>query len=162
MDEMKNGDRSTVRQESPYSTEVEDLQDDCASCCPLWMRVLANDESLGKSVARYGDADVEVDDRCNAKDKVSNDNIRSIFDVVPITEKTKKMRLRWFSHVLMREENSVAKTALKFEVSGVRPRGMPRIRWLGRIKLDMIDGRLCFLQFSLLMQWVEPNGRQEA
>ncbi|KAK6738287.1 hypothetical protein RB195_020414 [Necator americanus] len=27
----------------------------------------ADDESLGKSVARYGDADVEVDDRCNAK-----------------------------------------------------------------------------------------------
>ncbi|KAK6760935.1 hypothetical protein RB195_022126 [Necator americanus] len=27
------------------------------------MRVLADDESLGKSAARYGDADVEVDDR---------------------------------------------------------------------------------------------------
>ncbi|KAK6734713.1 hypothetical protein RB195_018108 [Necator americanus] len=31
------------------------------------MRVLADDESLGKSFVRYGDADVKVDDRCNAK-----------------------------------------------------------------------------------------------
>ncbi|KAK6734996.1 hypothetical protein RB195_018289 [Necator americanus] len=57
----------TVRQESPCSTEVEDLQDGCTSCCPLRMRVLADNESLGKSAARYGDADVEVDDRYNAK-----------------------------------------------------------------------------------------------
>ncbi|KAK6757324.1 hypothetical protein RB195_015258 [Necator americanus] len=67
MDEMENGNRRTVRQESPRSNEVEDLQDGCASCCPLRMRVLADDESLGKSAARYGDADVKVDDRCNAK-----------------------------------------------------------------------------------------------
>ncbi|KAK6750994.1 hypothetical protein RB195_002767 [Necator americanus] len=65
------------------------------------MRVLADDESLGKSAARYGDADVE------------------------------------------REEDSVAKIALKLDVSGVRPRGRPKIPWLDRVKLDMIDARLC-------------------
>ncbi|KAK6741292.1 hypothetical protein RB195_009258 [Necator americanus] len=51
----------------PCSTEVEGLQDGCASCCPLRMRVLADDESLGKIVTRYEDADVKVDNRCNAK-----------------------------------------------------------------------------------------------
>ncbi|KAK6736448.1 hypothetical protein RB195_019247 [Necator americanus] len=66
----------------------------------------------------------------------------SIFGVVPITEKMKEARLRWFGHVL-REEDSVAKTALKLDVSGVRPRGRPKIRWLDRVKLDMIDARLC-------------------
>ncbi|KAK6749797.1 hypothetical protein RB195_002043 [Necator americanus] len=115
--------------------------DGCASCCSLRMRVLADDESLGKSAARYGDADVEVDDRCNAK-RESNDTVRSIFGVVPITEKMKEARLRWFGHVLRREEDSVAKTALKLDVSGVRPRGSPKIRWLDRVKLDMIDARL--------------------
>ncbi|KAK6744616.1 hypothetical protein RB195_011379 [Necator americanus] len=129
-------------EESPCSTEVEDLQDGCASCCPLRMRVLADDESLGR-VLRYGDADVEVDDRCNAKEKVSNDTVRSIFGVVPITEKMKQARLRWFGHVLRREEDSVAKTALKLDVSGVRPRGRPKIRWLDRVKLDITDARLC-------------------
>ncbi|ETN81265.1 glycosyl hydrolase family 38 protein [Necator americanus] len=55
------------------------------------------------------------------KEKVSNDTVRSIFGVVPITEKMKEARLRWFGHVLRREEDSVAKTALKLDVSGVRP-----------------------------------------
>ncbi|KAK6755839.1 hypothetical protein RB195_014306 [Necator americanus] len=77
------------------------------------------------------------------KEKVSNDTVRSIFDVVPITEKMKEARLRWFGHVLRREEDSVAKTALKLGVSGVRLRGRPKIRWLDRVKLDMIDARLC-------------------
>ncbi|KAK6741571.1 hypothetical protein RB195_009438 [Necator americanus] len=77
------------------------------------------------------------------KEKVSNDTVRSIFGVVPITEKMKEARLRWFGYVLRREEDSVAKTALKLDVSGVRPRGRPKIRWLDRVKLDMIDARLC-------------------
>ncbi|KAK6736323.1 hypothetical protein RB195_019166 [Necator americanus] len=107
------------------------------------MRVLADDESLGKSVTRYGDADVKVDNRCNAKRESIQRHCPSIFGVVPITEKMKEPRLRWFGHVLRREEDSVAKTALKLDVSGVRPRGRPKIRWLDRVKLDMIDARLC-------------------
>ncbi|KAK6765123.1 hypothetical protein RB195_025167 [Necator americanus] len=77
------------------------------------------------------------------KEKVSNDTVRSIFGVVPITEKMEEARLRWFGHVLRREEDSVAKTAFRLDVSGVRPRGRPKIRWLDRVKLDMIDARLC-------------------
>ncbi|KAK6742586.1 hypothetical protein RB195_010067 [Necator americanus] len=83
-----------------------------------------------------------LDDRCK-KEKVSNDTVRSIFGVVPITEKMKEARLRWFGHVLRREEDSVVKTALKLDVSRVRPRGRTKIRWLDRVKLDMIDACLC-------------------
>ncbi|KAK6732675.1 hypothetical protein RB195_016818 [Necator americanus] len=72
------------------------------------------------------------------KDKVSNDTVRSIYlGVVPITEKMKEARLRWFGHVLRREENSVAKTALKLDVLD----GRSTIRWLGYVKLDTIDAR---------------------
>ncbi|ETN84106.1 hypothetical protein NECAME_07054 [Necator americanus] len=42
----------------------------------------------------------------------------------------KEARLRWFGHVLRREKNSVAKTALKVDVSRVRRRRRPRICWL--------------------------------
>ncbi|KAK6754147.1 hypothetical protein RB195_013258 [Necator americanus] len=62
------------------------------------------------------------------KEKVSNDTVRSIFGVVPITEKMKEARLGWFGHVLRREEDSVAKTAQKLDVPGVRPRERPKIR----------------------------------
>ncbi|KAK6756981.1 hypothetical protein RB195_015046 [Necator americanus] len=75
----------------------------------LKSRMLADDQSLGKSVARYRDADVEVDDRWNAK-RQSIQRHCTIVGVVPITEKMKEARLRWFGHVLWREENSVAKT----------------------------------------------------
>ncbi|KAK6729416.1 hypothetical protein RB195_006457 [Necator americanus] len=66
--EEGNGNRRSVRQESPCLNEVEDIKGGCASSCPLRMRVLAGDESLGKGVARYGDADVlfEVDVRRKA------------------------------------------------------------------------------------------------
>ncbi|KAK6763104.1 hypothetical protein RB195_023712 [Necator americanus] len=74
------------------------------------------------------------------KDKVSNDTVRSIFGAIPITEKMKEARLRWFRHVFWGEENSIAKTALKLDVSGVRTRRRPKIRWLDRVKLD---ARLC-------------------
>ncbi|KAK6762472.1 hypothetical protein RB195_023264 [Necator americanus] len=87
------------------------------------------------------------------KEKVSNDTVRSIFGVVPITEKVKEARLRWFGHVLRREEDSVAKTALKLDVSGVRPRGRPKIRWLDRVKLDMIDARLCTAEAMDRTKW---------
>ncbi|KAK6755782.1 hypothetical protein RB195_014277 [Necator americanus] len=94
MDEMENGNRRTVRQEIPCSTEVEDLQDECASCrCECRMRMLADDESLEKSVAmemRMLRWMIGV----TLKDKVSNDTARSIFGVVPITEKMKEARLR--------------------------------------------------------------------
>ncbi|KAK6738521.1 hypothetical protein RB195_020555 [Necator americanus] len=86
------------------------------------------------------------------KDKVPNDTVRSIFGVVPITEKMKEARLR-SGHVLRREEDSVAKTALKLDVSGVRPRGRPKIRWLDRVKLVMIDARLCTAHAMNRTKW---------
>ncbi|KAK6734032.1 hypothetical protein RB195_017667 [Necator americanus] len=93
------------------------------------MRELADDQSLGKGVARYRDADVEVDDRCNAERESIQRHCALHLRRRPITEKMKEARLRWFGHVLRREEDSVAKTALKLDVSGVRPRGRPKIRW---------------------------------
>ncbi|KAK6729022.1 hypothetical protein RB195_006213 [Necator americanus] len=81
------------------------------------MRVLSGDESLGKSVARCGDADVEVDDNCNAERQIIQRHC-TLFGVVAITKKMKEARLRWFGRVLRGEKNSVVKTATKLDVSG--------------------------------------------
>ncbi|KAK6762963.1 hypothetical protein RB195_023610 [Necator americanus] len=94
------------------------------------------------------------------KEKVSNDTVRSIFGVVPITEKM-EARLRWFGHVLRREENSAAKTALKLDVSGVRPHGRPKIRWLDRVKLDMIDARLCTADAMDRTKWKKRSRKAD-
>ncbi|KAK6756657.1 hypothetical protein RB195_014841 [Necator americanus] len=142
MDEMESSNMRIVRQESPCSTEVEDLQDGCASCCPLRMRVLADKESLGKSVPMEMRM-LRWTMGVTLKDKVSNDTVRSIFSFVPTTKNMKEARQRWLGHVLRQEEIPVAKTALKLDVLGMRPRRRPRIRWLDCVKLDMIDARLC-------------------
>ncbi|KAK6764326.1 hypothetical protein RB195_024593 [Necator americanus] len=66
------------------------------------MRVLADDQNLGKSVARYVDTDVEVDDRCNGKRQGTQRHCTSMFRVVPITEKIKEARLRCLSRLAAR------------------------------------------------------------
>ncbi|KAK6754309.1 hypothetical protein RB195_013359 [Necator americanus] len=121
MDEMENGNRRTVRQESPRSTEVEDPQDVCASCCPLRTPLLAVD-ALEKVLHAMDMRMLRWTIGVTLKDKVSNDTVRSIFRVVPINGKMKEARLGWFGCVLQREKNSVAKTALKLDVTLVTPR----------------------------------------
>ncbi|KAK6739505.1 hypothetical protein RB195_008163 [Necator americanus] len=130
---------SKVTSTGDIDQEVEDLQDGCASCCECWPTTKALERVLHAMEMRMLRWTIGV----TLKEKVSNDTVRSIFGVVPITEKMKEARLRWFGHVLRREEDSVAQTALKLDVSGVRPRGRPKIRWLDRVKLDMIDAHLC-------------------
>ncbi|KAK6743513.1 hypothetical protein RB195_010652 [Necator americanus] len=134
----------------PVRIEFEDLQDGC-----LCVLLLFTDVSAGRRRKQLQTNHLEtvlhaMEMRMlrwmigvTLKDKVSNDTARSIFGVAPITNKMKEARLRWFGHVLRRQENSVATTALKLDVSGVGPRSRPRIRWLDRVKLDVLDARLC-------------------
>ncbi|KAK7142827.1 hypothetical protein R3I94_012244 [Phoxinus phoxinus] len=53
----------------------------------------------------------------------------------PITEKMLEARLRWYGHVTRSHENSVAKTAMRLDPPGNRP----KMRWMDRIKQDMKD-----------------------
>ncbi|ETN84606.1 hypothetical protein NECAME_17082 [Necator americanus] len=74
--------------------------------------------------------------------------------------RAREERLRWFGHVLRQEEDSVAKTAPKL-VSGVRPRGRPKIRWIDRVKLDMIDARLCTADAMDRTKWKTRNRKAD-
>ena len=42
---------------------------------------------------------------------------------------TKASRIRWYGHVLRKEDENVIVKALKFEVSGSRGRGRPKQMW---------------------------------
>ncbi|KAK6727942.1 hypothetical protein RB195_005542 [Necator americanus] len=122
MDETENGNMHNVRQESPCSNEVEGLQDGCGPCCPLRMRVMTSAPTTKALERVLGGMEMQMlrwTIGVTPKDKVSNHTVRSIFGVVgvvPIGEKMKEGQLRWFGHVLWREENPVAKTALKPDV----------------------------------------------
>ncbi|VDO19487.1 unnamed protein product [Heligmosomoides polygyrus] len=70
-------------------------------------------------------------------DCIRNDAIRQKFGVVPIADKMREARLRWYGHALRGKEKSVRKIGLELEVSGKRPRGRPKQRWSDTLHMDM-------------------------
>ncbi|XDV46099.1 hypothetical protein PO909_014052 [Leuciscus waleckii] len=72
-------------------------------------------------------------------DHVMNIDVRKRMGIAPITEKILEARLRWYGHVTRSHENLVAKTAMRLDPLGNRPRDRPKMRWMDRIKQDMKD-----------------------
>ena len=70
-------------------------------------------------------------------DKIKNENIRQQLEIVPIAEKMRDSRLRWYGHTLRSNEDTVAKTALDLTVEGKRKRGRPKQRWEKVLENDM-------------------------
>ena len=53
-----------------------------------------------------------------------------------LSDKLREVRLRWFGHVMRREETYVGKRVMEI-VIGKRKRGRPRRRWKDCVKEDM-------------------------
>ncbi|VDL76809.1 unnamed protein product [Nippostrongylus brasiliensis] len=70
-------------------------------------------------------------------DHVTNADIRERFGVVPIAEKLRETRLRWYGHVLRASNDTVCKIGLALDVLGTRPRGRPKQRWLDMMHADL-------------------------
>ncbi|VDO98151.1 unnamed protein product [Heligmosomoides polygyrus] len=75
-------------------------------------------------------------------DRVRNDCIWQRFGVTPIFEKMREARLRWYGHVLGTTGDTARKIALNPDVSGKRPRGRPKRRWLDTLHQDLEMARL--------------------
>uniref|UniRef100_W6NDS5 Endonuclease-reverse transcriptase HmRTE-e01 n=1 Tax=Haemonchus contortus TaxID=6289 RepID=W6NDS5_HAECO len=70
-------------------------------------------------------------------DRISNDAIRERFGVASIVDKMREARLRWYGHTLRAKNDSVRKISLNLDVSGKRPRGRPKQRWLDTLHEDL-------------------------
>jgi len=55
-------------------------------------------------------------------------------DRVPIKEL--RERLRWYGHVLRKENNDWVNKCMQYEVEGVKPRGRPKKAWTEIVKKD--------------------------
>ena len=64
------------------------------------------------------------------RDRVRNPDIYEEFKIKPIIETIQTDQLRWFGHVMRRDEKTRAKKVLHLKVKGKRPRGRPRTSWL--------------------------------
>ena len=59
-----------------------------------------------------------------------------------ISKKVQESGLKWYGHVLRREEEYVGKRVMAMEVPGKRRRGRPNRRWLDNIKNDLSERKL--------------------
>ena len=72
-------------------------------------------------------------------DKIGNESIRGTTKVGEITKKVQERRLKWYGHVMRREEHYVGRRALVMKVQGRMKRGRPKRRWLDKVNDDIKD-----------------------
>ena len=71
------------------------------------------------------------------KDKIRNEHIRSTVKVERLGMKMKEVRLRWYGHVMRRDQEYVGRKMMEMELPGKRRRGRPKRRFLDVVKEDM-------------------------
>ena len=54
-----------------------------------------------------------------------------------IAKKVQEMRLKWYGHVMRRQEHYVGRRGWKRMYKGRRKRGRPKRRWLDRVREDI-------------------------
>ena len=70
-------------------------------------------------------------------DKIRNERIRGTAEVGKIAKKVQERRLKWYGHVMRREEHFVGRRAMVMKVQGRSKRGIPKIRWLHKVNDDI-------------------------
>ena len=59
-----------------------------------------------------------------------------------MSKKVQESRLKWYGHVLRREDEHIGTRVMGMEVPGKRRRGRPKRRWLDNIKNDLLEREL--------------------
>jgi len=70
------------------------------------------------------------------KERVSNKELREKLGNVDITSLLLQNRLRWYGHVLQKDDNDWVKKCMEYEVVGSKPRGRPKRTWLEVVQRD--------------------------
>ena len=71
------------------------------------------------------------------KDKIRNEYIRSTVKVEQLGMKMREGRLRWYGHVMRRDQEYVGRKMMEMELPEKRRRGRPKRRFLDAVKEDM-------------------------
>ena len=71
------------------------------------------------------------------KNKIRNEYIRGTVKVERLRMKLRESRLRWYGHVIRRNQEYVGRKIMEMEVPGKRKRGRPKRKFLDVVKEDM-------------------------
>ena len=72
-------------------------------------------------------------------DKIRNEYIRGTAQVGRFGEKTREPRLRWYGHVLRKDDGYIGRRMLRMELPGKRKRGRPKRRFMDVVKEDRAE-----------------------
>ena len=73
------------------------------------------------------------------KDRRTNEELRRLVGVEPITTFIRSGRLRWYGHVMRKGDEDWMKKCMKYRVECRRPVGRPRKTWLESVEADMAE-----------------------
>ena len=75
---------------------------------------------------------------CGVKlqDGVPSKELRGRLSLDDIISVLQRNRLRWYGHVLRKEDNDWVKKCMEYEVEGARPRGRPKKTWRQIVEKD--------------------------
>ena len=93
---------------------------------------------------------------CNVKvkDRVPSKELRERLGIDNIILILQQIRLRWYGHVLRKEDNDWVKICMEYEVEGSRPRGRPKRTWTEVVQKDCQARNL-----NKRMLWIVVDGR---
>ena len=87
------------------------------------------------------------------KDKIRNEHIRSTVKVERLGMKMKEGRLRWYGHVMRRDQEYVGRKMMEMELLGKRRRGRPKRRFVDVVKEDMWEVGAREMDIEYRMVW---------
>ena len=73
------------------------------------------------------------------RERMESEDIRRMCGICNIKQKAREARLRYFGHVMRREEDDPTKKARNMPVEGRRSVGRQRIRWMDVVKRDISE-----------------------
>ena len=73
------------------------------------------------------------------KDKKTSEELRKLVGVEPITTVIRSGRLRWYGHVIMKNDEGWVKKCMEIRFEGRRLVGRPRRTWLESVETDMAE-----------------------
>ena len=71
------------------------------------------------------------------RDRKTSAELRQKMGVEAIADVVRRGRLRWFGHVVRKEENDWVKKVMSLNVEGTRPSGRPKKTWQTTVLADM-------------------------
>ena len=71
------------------------------------------------------------------KDKIRNEYTRSTVKVEQLGTKMREGKLRWYGHIMRRDQEYVGRKMMEMELPRKRKRGRPKRRFLDVVKKDM-------------------------